>query len=115
MFISPASGSAAGDSLRWERRRSARHALQGQVTSVHIPAPNQLSRKICSLRLLNLSDDGLGAVCGEPIPRGRPITIYFTSHGPERGFEMVGVVTRCQPHPAGGYDLGVQFAVRAAA
>lgn len=102
------------DVLPFERRREPRRRAVGQVTALRTASrPGQNSR-ICSLRLTDMSDSGLGAVVSEPLEIGSTLAVFFPPHGPERGFDLYGQVVRCQPTDR-GHELGIRFDARAAA
>ncbi len=102
------------DVLPFERRRENRRALGGQVTALRTATTRGDNNRICSLKMLNMSDSGLGAIVSEPIEIGSSIAVFFPPHGPERGFDLFGHVVRCQ-HAAEGCEIGIRFDVRAAA
>lgn len=90
-----------------ERRATPRHATTGCATGVvsdaHDPAR---PKRICALKLLNLSSRGLGAVSSTPLPIGGQIALYVSPHRPGPGTDLRGTVVRCQQR-AGGYDVGI--------
>jgi hypothetical protein len=98
-----------------ERRRADRHCISGRVTGVRnerlADGPHN---RICSLQMLDISDTGLGAVVGEPVEPGARIAVFFPAHGPERGFDLVGTIVRCQRREQ-GWEVGIRFEQKAAA
>jgi hypothetical protein len=55
---------------------------------------------------LNLSHQGLGILCDDPLPVGTSLTLAI--HQPEMSFQGQGVVRHCTEIEA-GYFVGVQF------
>lgn len=103
------------DTLPFNRRVCPRHAMSGQVTAVgSMPEAGPAIKKICSLRLLNMSDSGLGVLTDEVLPVNSTITVFFPPHGPERGFDVKGRVVRCHRRDD-GHEIGISFDDRAAA
>lgn len=102
------------DVLPFERRRERRRTTRGQVTALRTATTRGDTNRICSLRLVDMSDSGLGAVVSEPLDIGSTIAVFFPPHGPERGFDLYGQVVRCQPCSE-GHELGIRFDARAAA
>jgi hypothetical protein len=100
--------------LPFERRRENRRSQQGQVTALRTASTRGQNNRICSLKLLNMSDSGLGALVSEPLEVGSSIAVFFPPHGPERGFDLYGHVVRCSTS-AEGHEIGVRFDARAAA
>ena len=73
-------------------------------------------RKICSLKLSDISDTGVGVICDEAIEPDTTITILFPPHGPDGGFNATGQVVRCMPRPDGqAHRIGIRFNERSAA
>ncbi|NJO85244.1 MAG: PilZ domain-containing protein [Blastochloris sp.] len=105
---------ASVDVLPFERRREPRRRAAGQVTALRTASTRGQNNRICSLRLTDMSDSGLGAVVAEPVEIGSTIAVFFPPHGPERGFDLYGQVVRCQ-NTAEGHELGIRFDARAAA
>jgi len=104
---------------RFDRRRSERHAIGGCVTAVRNDHGLYAYRRpICQLRLRDLSDGGAGAVSDVPFENDERVSVYFTPHGAEGGFELTGHVVRCTPLrgsrdekdlPVTGYEVGLRF------
>jgi len=104
-----------GDILRFERRRANRHVIGGRVTALRKDVdPNSSTNRICSLQLLDISDEGIGVISQDPISTGSPISIFFPPHGAEGGFDLFGKVVRCQRLDH-GHQIGVHFDVKVAA
>lgn len=107
------------DVYRFDRRRCDRHDLGGCVTAVRRDHDMRILRRpVCSLRLRNLSDGGIGAISDIPLAPDERVSVYFQPHGADSGFELVGHVVRCQPLRAGrsesdlpvtGYEIGLRF------
>lgn len=100
--------------LPFERRRDGRRPVDAQVTALRTADTRGANNRICSLKMLNMSDSGLGAVVSEPLDIGSNLAVFFPPHGPERGFDLFGHVVRCQPHDT-GHEIGIRFDIRAAA
>jgi hypothetical protein len=114
-LVKPQPASARPDVLRFERRRAPRHSAAGRVTAVQQPAdPATQNAKICSLRLLNISDTGLGALSDEAVDTGSVLTVYFPSHGADAGFDLFGQVVRCVRRET-GHEIGILLSRRQAA
>ncbi len=113
-LVSPPSA-AKPDSYRLNRRRLERHHLSGRVTAVaDKPDAQNIHGRICSLQLLNISDQGLGVISQDPLDLDSAITVFFPAHGPERGFDAWGHVVRCTPREY-GHELGIRLEARPAA
>jgi len=69
----------------------------------------QPTKKICTVKLANLSDTGLGIIASEPIPTGNHIhiTVFIQPHGPENGYDLTGTVIRCHKHEI-GHEIGIK-------
>lgn len=101
------------DPLKFERRQMPRHSAVGQVTAI---ARRQEEwdgpHKICSFELSDMSSTGLGVISPDPIEVGDEVTVYLPPHGPESGFDLQGVVVRCEPHGSSHHALGIRVAPR---
>jgi len=96
-----------GDSIPFERRACHRRSVSGRVTAVRAtPEDPELKSRICALELLDMSNAGLGALIQEPVEINTPITVFFPPHGVDRGFDLYGKVTRCEPAEY-GYQIGI--------
>lgn len=103
------------DHFLFERRGSVRRPITGQVTAVRNPGiSTDVRPKICSLRLLDISDTGLGVLSAEPAELGADMTVLFPPHGPDGVFDSRGRVVRCIQHDF-GYEIGIHFDGRSAA
>lgn len=110
---------------RFDRRRAERHELGGCVTAMRLDHNMHAYRHpLCSLRLRNLSDGGVGAISDYPLAIDERVSVYFQPHGAEQGFEIQGHVVRCMPLRGGaedaelrttGYEIGLRFDPAAAA
>lgn len=103
----------ANDHLHFERRRDDRYTVAGRVTAVVARPTSECffgepNNRICSLRLTDLSDTGMGALSQEPIPVGVQITVFIAPHGAERGYDMHGIVVRCSRGDQ-GHRVGIRF------
>ena len=116
-LVKPEADRHRDDPIPLERRRFDRHALAGQVTALQTSHdPSAHLHRICSLRLRNISDSGLGAISSEPIDLDAPIAVFFPPHGPDAGFDLYGHVVRCiSREDGGGHDIGIRFDTRHAA
>jgi hypothetical protein len=102
--------------LVMNRRAAPRRRVNAHVTGLlgrPMLHPSQ-PRKICSLRLADMSDTGLGGASDEALPVGGRISVFFPPHGSERGFDMAGRVVRCEPS-GDTYRVGIELGHRAAA
>ena len=107
--------SVAPHSLRFEQRRATRHVVTGRATAVtKARVTDGQQSRIRSLQLMNLSDTGLGAICQDSFDVGTTIAIFLPPHGPDAGLDVYGQVVRCTRHEY-GHEIGIQFAIRAAA
>ena len=100
------------DILPFERRRSPRRPISGQVTTLQ--PDNGALRKIASLELHDMSATGLCAFSVEPVTVNTSITLFFQPHGPEGGYDATGRVVRCLALDK-GYEVGIRFESQAAA
>lgn len=100
------------ESLRFDRRRSERHGLAARVTAVRRAQQPGGPTGICSLQLLDLSDTGAGALSQDTMEEGTMVTLLFPPHGPERGFDRIGRVVRCQRQDTGTH-IGIRFEAQA--
>jgi hypothetical protein len=96
-------------SLRFERRQHDRWPITGVATAYR--AGGDRFGETATLKLLDYSAGGLGALCDEPIEPGSVISVGFHEPGcpPE-----YGVVVRCLPC-GDGYRIAVCFERRMAA
>ena len=100
---------AGPSSLRYERRRTDRWPLSG-VAAAFGTAGELFGRRYV-LRMLDSSDDGIGAGTDHPINPGTIVSVVFASPGhPMRS----GVVVRCLPC-GDGYRVAIRFETRLAA
>ena len=101
---------AAGPSpLRFERRRADRWPMTG-VAAAYGAAGDLFGRRYV-LRMLDSSDDGVGARTDRPITPGTIVSVAFAAPGqPMR----TGVVVRCLPC-GDGYRVAIRFETRLAA
>jgi hypothetical protein len=103
------------DTLPFERRRAKRHIISGHVTALRTStAPSRPRNHISSLRLLNISDGGVGAIAPEPVEIGSPICLFFPPHGSDRGMDLYGHVVRCISRGS-EHEVGIRFDIRPAA
>jgi PilZ domain len=110
-LIKPPSGPS--DVLFMERRSCDRLTMNGTATAIITDNtdPKQPAKKICTVRLANLSDTGLGVIVSEPVPSGNHITVFIQPHGPECGYDLTGTVVRCRKHEL-GHEVGVRVPSR---
>lgn len=103
------------DRLFLERRRTPRHSISGHVTAVAQDGERAgEGHRICALQLLNISDTGLGVVAQQPLNLGTRVSVFFAPHGAEPGFDVNGVVVRCNAREA-GHEVGLRLDHRLAA
>jgi hypothetical protein len=89
--------------------------MNGSVTALRTSViPKMPCNRISSLDLLNISDNGIGAMSQEAVEVGSPICLFFQPHGNEHGIDMYGRVVRCVSRN-GGHELGIRFDIRPAA
>lgn len=110
--------------LRFDRRTHPRHRADGRVTAFRkdhaVPA---YQHPVCSLRLADISEGGLGAFSDVPLEPDEQLAVCFPAHGAEPALELYGHVVRCRPRHDqqdeqrgdAGYELGVCFGVPPAA
>ena len=91
------SSAIISDTLYFERRRHPRRRARGSVTAVirEPGAEKNDPAKMLTLDLLDISDSGIGLASTQPIAIGSRITVFFTPHGAEPGFDLIGQVVRC--------------------
>jgi len=105
----------AAEPFRFERRRAQRTPASGLVTLLRRGHDAQAYRQpIYTVQLSDLSDTGAGLRTRRPVAVDEPLAVCFPPHGPDRGFDRVGHVVRCDPQ-GDGYHLGIQFDPPAAA
>jgi hypothetical protein len=83
--------------------------VEGRVTTVqagHAGQPDQ--QHISSIKLKDMSDDGVGGVCEERMEVGSRVAIFFPPHGAAPGFDLYGTVVRCHDRE-GEHEVGVQL------
>lgn len=103
------------DTYIFERRRSLRRATSGQVTVLLRKVDEEGARyRITSMNLLDMSDTGLGGMCGDALEPDSNVSVLFPPHGPEQGFDVTGHIVRSTPR-AQGHQIGIRFDVRRAA
>ena len=100
---------AAPAPLRFERRRADRWPLTG-VAAAYGAAGDLFGRRYV-LRMLDSSDDGIGARTDRPIDPGTIVSIAFAAPGQAM---RTGVVMRCLPC-GDGYRVAIRFETRLAA
>ena len=104
-----------GDSLPFDRRVDIRRRIRGSVTALQTHDNVKDPRwHICSLKLLNISGSGLGAMVREPLEIDSHVSVYFPPHGPEQPIRYEGRVVRCSARDEGS-EIGVRFEPRTAA
>jgi len=105
-LIKPPSGPS--DVLFLERRGCDRLPLNGSATAIITDNTDrkQPAKKICTVRLANQSDTGLGIIAPEPIPNGHHITVFIQPHGADNGYDLTGTVVRCNKHDL-GHEVGI--------
>ncbi|WP_428389973.1 PilZ domain-containing protein [Mucisphaera sp.] len=100
------------DSFLFDRRRSLRRRMRGQVTALVFQRDektHQVSRrKICAMNLQDMSDTGLGVTSQETISLGDEITVFFPPHGPEKGFDLKGTIVRRGTDGDGKASIGIR-------
>jgi len=107
--LSPSPEAASGPPLRFERRRADRWPVTG-VAAAYGAAGDLFGRRYV-LRMLDSSDDGLGARTDFPIDPGTIVSVAFAAPGqPMRS----GIVVRCLPC-GDGYRVAIRFEARLAA
>ena len=100
------------DPLKFERRAMPRHRASGRVTAIaRRVGATPASHKICSFELTDMSSTGLGVLSNESAAIGDEVTVYLPPHGPEPGFDLQGVVVRCEER-GGRHALGIKVAPR---
>jgi len=106
-LVKPPSGPS--DVLFLERRGADRLPTNGDATAMITDEsdPKQPARKICNVKLANVSDTGIGVIVREPVPTGNRITVYIQPHGPEAGHDVQGTVVRCSKHEL-GFEVGIK-------
>lgn len=95
--------------LKFERRAIDRWAVRGSATAICLGGDR--FGKMFDLKLLDCSDDGLGATTSEAIEPGATVSIGFQTPGM---LARRATVLRCQPCGE-GYRLGLQFMLKQAA
>jgi len=108
--------SSQDDVLPFDRRSQSRRKVNSHVTAIQSQTTkaNGGRNRICTLRLLNMSDSGLGAETAVPIEIDSAITVYLPAHGPEHGTNLYGHVVHCTQHGS-IHEVGIQFDTRTAA
>ena len=98
-----------------EHRRSPRRRASGHLTGV-VCDPDDPTRpkRICAIRLTDISDTGLIGITSESLPIGAAIVLFTTPRGAESDLDFHGTVVRCQSSKA-GYVIDVAFDERRAA
>ncbi len=96
------------DSIPFERRHTPRRRLVGNATAIRTETIEGSPRyRLHSVELCDASQNGVGLLSGDPIPRGTALLIVLPAHGPDQGPEILGHVARCVPQPDGRYRIGV--------
>ena len=94
---------------RFERRRHDRWPARGRATACC--AAGELFGETRPLKILDESDEGLGARSDRPLAPGTVVTVGFAAPGHGA---RTGVVLRCLPC-GDGYRLAIRFETRLAA
>ena len=98
-----------GGPLRFERRLSDRWSIDGVATAFELAGEG--FGRTHTLRMLDYSTEGIGAICETVISPGTSVSIGFQSPGyPARR----GMIIRCLPCGE-GYRMAVIFEQRMAA
>lgn len=95
--------------LRYERRQNDRWQSEGVATAFQLAG--ERFGAMYTLRVVDFSSDGLGALSDTPIEPGTLVSIGFQAPG---RIAKRGVVSRCLPC-GDGYHVGIQFEARLAA
>ncbi|MDY7110056.1 MAG: PilZ domain-containing protein [Planctomycetota bacterium] len=105
----PADESGAYEPLRFERRQCDRWGLNGVATAFELAGDG--FGRMHTLRMVDYSEGGLGAVSDSVIPLGAAVSVGFQSPGyPAKR----GVILRCTPC-GDGYRVAIGFEQRMAA
>ncbi len=100
----------AGDALRFERRGAGRHYINGSATALRYEYRQaSVAKHISPLELVDISDQGLGAVSQDAIALETPMDVIFPAHGPEHGIDVHGIVVRCVKMSDGRHSVGIRF------
>ncbi len=107
---------------KFNRRSAPRWTSAGRVTAVvyNNASDSKADRnrdtldtaglgKITTLQMLDQSPRGAGCWSQEPLHIGSKVVMFFPPHGPERGFDVVGQVVRCEKDANAGYHVGVSL------
>ena len=105
----PADEAGAYEPLRFERRQCDRWGLDGVATAFELAGDG--FGRMHTLKMLNYSDGGLGAISDSVIPLGTTVSIGFQAPG---YIAKRGVVLRCLPCGE-GYRVAIGFEQRLAA
>lgn len=101
-----------GDPIPLERRSSYRYRVNGRVTALLREVEDKEAyNRICSFQLVDMSPNGIGVFCQEPLPENAFVTVFIPPHGPERGFDVYGQIVRCQ-RKGQGYEIGIRHGQR---
>lgn len=100
---------------KFDRRGHSRMQTASRVTLLRREHnPQVYQHPLCSMMLINISDGGICARCDAPLKLDEPVSIFFPPQGPQRGFDLLGHVTRCLPM-RNGYEIGIAFDLKMAA
>jgi len=105
----PAGERDACEPLRFERRQCDRWGLEGVATVFELAGDG--FGRMHTLKMLDYSEGGLGAVSDTVIPLGSTVSIGFQAPG---YIAKRGVVMRCAPC-GHGYHVAIGFEQRLAA
>jgi PilZ domain len=98
--------------MQFDRRRYPRHEITGHVTLMRRSHDTDVYRHpVCSIRLHDMSEGGLGGGIDIPLQPDEPVAILFPPHGADHGMDLHGHVVRCIPGDGdeAGYNLGIVF------
>jgi hypothetical protein len=105
----PVDEPGACEPLRFERRQCDRWGLDGVATAFELAGEG--FGRMHTLRMLDYSEGGLGAVSNSVIPLGATVSVGFQSPG---YLAKRGVILRCMPCGE-GYRVAIGFEQRMAA
>ena len=91
-----------------ERRQFTRAVVEVPATAVRRNRSVEDRRHVVSLRVLNVSRGGVGAVATDPLESREPVVVFFPPMGPRKGRDTHGQVVRCE-ECGGRYAVGIAF------
>jgi len=102
--------------LRFDRRGGRRTPAAGWLGIIHHRGSVTLRiEQQLQVRMIDLSETGMGLRLDRPLPEGDGVTVLMQPHGCQPGHDLPAEVAWCEPDADGTYRAGIHFLRRDAA